>query len=82
MPDGRICGNDAYYRVLQDEMERTGTRKREAETELLHRVINGLRTKEKLSHADIQRQLREHWGITRSAYWIRLARIRKKYVCP
>lgn len=78
----RIFGNAAYLEALQEEMDRTGAAKDEAEIELLYRIIKGLRLREHQHHSDIFRQLKEHWGITRSAYWIRVQRIRKKYACP
>lgn len=78
----RIFGNAAYLAALQEEMDRTGLDKDEAEVELLNRIVTNLRLKDELHHADIFRQLKEHWGFTRSAYWIRMQRIRKKYACP
>jgi hypothetical protein len=78
----RIFGNAKYFAALQDEMDRTGLDKDEAELELLRRIVTNLRLKDELHHADIYRQLREHWGLTRSGYWLRVARIRKKYACP
>ncbi len=78
----KIAGNEAYYKEVQIEMDRTGLPSKDAEVEMLHRLVSAMRIQEKKSYAEIRQFVQDTWGLSMGAFYTRLNWIRQKHVCP
>ena len=79
----RIAGTDEYYRSIEREMEqRCIDDWREAEIEMLYRVIRSMRLTDGKTHREIQDHLEKVWGLKQGAYRRRLEKVRQRYVVP
>ena len=75
----RIVGNSLYHSEIQHEMDRRGCNMQTAEIEVFHHTVKTLRD-EGWTHQQIQEHLGKAWGMKRSAYRVRLQRVRARYV--
>lgn len=78
----KIAGNEAYYKEVQIEMDRTGLPSKDAEVQMLYRLVSTMRIQEKKTYAQIRAFVEETWGLSMGAFYTRLRWIREKYVCP
>lgn len=72
----RKSGNEEWYYQISQEMSKNEVSMYQAELQLSHRIIRQMR-EEGWSHGRIEAHFEQYWGISRGAYYRRLAKIRE-----